>query len=112
MTMTSQVAVARITREMKELEDAIDLVLARKNALVVSFTQARIDLKAPAHCGHVAMLRLASVEKHAISARGDAIRAHENFYHVGVERGDLPEEKPPSGSLDRFMAEPDLSQAA
>ena len=104
MTMSPQVAVARITREMKALEDAIDLVLARKNALVAEFTQARIDLQASAHSGHVAMMRLANVEKFAMSARADAIRAHEDLYQLGRERGDLPMEKPPEGSLQRFEA--------
>jgi len=112
MSMTSQVAVTRITRELKELENLLDLALAKKNGLVATFATARVDLAAPASSGQVAMMRLANVEKALVAARGDTIRAHEDLYRLGVERADVPEVKPPEGSLDRFIAELDLSQAA
>jgi hypothetical protein len=112
MTMTSQVAASRITREIQELEDALDLALARKSAVVASFTQARVDLKAPGNTGQVAMMRLAAVEKYLVAARGDAIRAHEELYQVGCERGDIATDKPPAGSLDRFLMETAEAEAA
>jgi hypothetical protein len=97
---------------MLELEDAIDLALARKNALFASFIQARLDLAAPSNTGHVAMLRLSGVEKQLVGARGDAIRAHEELFRVARERGDIATDKPPAGSLERFIQEDEAAQAA
>lgn len=102
MAMTSQVAAARITRELHEFENAIDLALARKSALMATMVQARVDTAAPGHSGQVAMMRLARAEQALVAARGDLIRAHEDLYKIGQERGDIAI-KPPSGELDRFM---------
>ena len=103
MAMTSQVATARITRELLQFETAIDHALACKSALLATMVRARVDTEAPGHSGQVAMMRLARAEQALIAARGDLIRAHEELYKLGQERGDIADGKPPSGELDRFM---------
>ena len=102
MTMTSEIAVLRIERDLKQLEDAIDAAIAAQGALSVTLAQARIDTSAPAVSGHVAMMRLAKAGQLLIAARGDAIRAHEDLYKVGQERGDIVSAPTPSKALERF----------
>jgi hypothetical protein len=102
MTMTSEVATLRITRDLKQLEDAIDAAIAAQCALGTTLVQARIDTGAPAVSGHVAMMRLAKTGQMLVSARTDAIRTHEELYKVGQERGDFVTEPKPVGALERF----------
>ena len=109
MLMTSQVATTRITRELRDTEDAIDKALACKAALLATMAQARLDTQAPAYSGHVAMMRLAKAEQSLMAARGDLIRAHDDLFKLGQERGDIIDgDKPPAG-LDRFL---EISEAA
>ena len=104
MPMTSQVATARITRELREVEDALDQALARKAALIQTMMQARLDTEAPAHSGQVAIMRLAKAGQALISARGDIIRAHDDLFRLGQERGDIADgDKPEAEALDRFL---------
>jgi hypothetical protein len=102
MTMTSEVATLRIMRELNQLENAIDAAIAAQCTLGVTLAQARIDTETPAVTGHVAMMRLAKAGQMLIAARADAIRAHEELYKVGQERGDLVGAPKPEGSLERF----------
>lgn len=102
MTMTSDVATLRIMRELKQLEDAIDAAIVAQCALGATLAQARIDTDAPAVTGHVAIMRLGKAGQMLIAARADAIRAHEDLYKVGQERGDLVGAPKPNGSLERF----------
>ena len=102
MTMTAEIAALRIERELKQLEDAIDLAISAQCALGVTLTQARIDTSSPAVSGHVAMMRLAKAGQMLVAARSDAIRAHEDLYKVGRERGDLVGGPKPKGALERF----------
>jgi hypothetical protein len=102
MTMTSDVATLRIMRELKQLEDAIDAAIAAQCALGVTLATARIETEVPAVTGHVALMRLGKAGQMLIAARADAIRAHEDLYKVGEERGDFVGGPKPTGSLDRF----------
>lgn len=102
MTMTSEVATLRIMRDLKQFEDAIDAAIAAQCTLGVTLAQARIDTEAPAVTGHVAMMRLAKAGQMLIAARADAIRAHDDLYKVGQERGDLVGAPKPNASLERF----------
>ena len=102
MTMTSQVATLRIERDLKQLENAIDAAIAAQCMLGQTLMQARIDTDAPAISGHVAMMRLAKAGQSLVAARTDAIRAHEDLYKVGVERGDLVTTPKPSSAVERF----------
>lgn len=104
MTMTAEIAVLRIERDLKQLEDAIDAAIAAQCALGATLAQARIDTSAPAVSGHVALMRLAKAGQALVAARTDAIRAHEDLYKVGTERGDIQNGPKPTGSLDRFNA--------
>lgn len=104
MTMTPEVAALRIVRDLKQLEDAIDAAIAAQCTLGATLAQARIDTESPAVTGQVAMMRLAKAGQMLIAARADAIRAHEDLYKVGEERGDLLTSPKPSASLERFEA--------
>lgn len=104
MTMTTEVATLRITRDLKQFEDAIDAAIAAQCSLGQTLIQARMDTESPAISGHVAMMRLAKAGQSLIAARTDAIRAHEDLYKVGVERGDFLTEPKPKSSVERFEA--------
>ncbi|HYD23471.1 MAG TPA: hypothetical protein VEB68_01650 [Croceibacterium sp.] len=104
MAMTSQVAVARISRELREVEDSLDRALANKAALVATIVQARVDTAAPTQSGHIALLRLSKAQQSLLSARADVIRAHEELFRLGQERGDIADgDKPPPEGLVRFL---------
>lgn len=102
MTMTSEVAALRIVRDLKQLENAIDAAIAAQCSLGQTLAQARVDTEAPAISGHIAMMRLMKAGQSLIAARTDAIRAHEDLYKVGVERGDLLVSPKPSSAVERF----------
>lgn len=104
MTMTAEIAVLRIERDLKHLEDTIDAAIAAQCALGATLATARIDTSAPAVSGHVAMMRLAKVGQSLVNARTDVIRAHEDLYKVGTERGDIQGAPKPGGALERFDA--------
>jgi hypothetical protein len=100
--MTSEVATLRIVRDLKQLENAIDAAIAAQCALGATMAQARIDTGAPAVSGHVAMMRLAKAGQVLVAARGDVIRAHEDLYKVGQERGDIMPGPKPASAIERF----------
>ena len=102
MTMTTQVAALRISRELKELEDAIDAAFARQCALGMTIAQARIETDTPAVTGHVALMRLAKAGQALITARAEAIRAHEDLYRIGEERADVLTSPKPKADLESF----------
>lgn len=102
MTMTTQVATLRITRELKQLEDAIDAAIAAQCALGMTLAQARVETDTPAVTGHVALMRLAKAGQALVAARADVIRTHEDLFKVGQERGDLVGTPKPKGALERF----------
>lgn len=104
MTMTPEIAALRIVRDLKQLEDAIDAAIAAQCALGATLAQARIDTESDAVTGHVAMMRLAKAGQMLIAARADAIRAHEDLYKVGEERGGILLSPKPTASLERFEA--------
>lgn len=108
MTMTANVAALRIARDLKQLEDAIDAAIAAQCALGMTLAHARVETETPAVTGHVAFMRLAKAGQALVSARADAIRAHEDLYKVGEERGDVLTSPKPKASLERF----EQSQAA
>ena len=108
MTMTPEVAALRITRDLQMLENSIDAAIAAQCALGQTLAQARIDTKADAVTGHVAMMRLAKAGQMLISARADAIRAHEDLYKVAEEHCSVPVAPKTDAALKRF----DLNTAA
>ncbi len=108
MTMTTQVAALRITRELKQLEDAIDAAYAAQCALGMTLAQARVETDTPAVVGHVALMRLAKAGQALVTARADVIRTHEDLFKIGEERADLLTEPKPKAALERF----EQSQAA
>lgn len=102
MTMTTQIAALRITRELKQLEDAIDVAIAAQCALGMTLAQARVETDTPAVTGHVALMRLAKAGQALVTARADAIRAHEDLYRIGEERADVLTSPKPKGDLESF----------
>ncbi|MBC2669691.1 hypothetical protein ACFOON_12990 [Novosphingobium piscinae] len=102
MTMTTEIATLRIARDLKTLEDAIDAAIAAQCALGATLAQARIDTETPMVSGHVAMMRLAKAGQMLIAARADTIRAHEDLYKVGEERGSVLTSPKPAAALERF----------
>ena len=104
MTMTSEVALLRITRDLKQFEDAIDAAIAAQCKLGQTLMQARMDTETPIVQGHVAVMRLAKAGQMLVSARSEAIRTHEDLYKVGEERGDLLTAPKPNSAVQRFEA--------
>ena len=52
----------------------------------------------------ISAYRLAKAGQMLVSARADAIRAHEELFKVGQERGDLVDQPKPGGAIERFEA--------
>ena len=86
--MTSEIATARIVRDLVKSETEIDSALASSASLLATMAQARVDTDAPLAMGHTAIVRLVRSLNSLSEARGDLVRVHSELLKVGQERGD------------------------
>jgi hypothetical protein len=86
--MTSEIATARIVRDLVKSETEIDCALACSASLLATMAQARLDTDAPLAMGHTAILRLVRSLNSLSEARSDLVRVHSELLKVGQERGD------------------------
>lgn len=89
MAMNTQIAAARIVRELHTSETEIDQALASSASLLATMIQARVDTDAPMATGHTAIMRLVRSLSSLTEARGDIVRVHADLLKVGQERADL-----------------------
>lgn len=89
MTMTSQIAVARITQKLGRTESTLDSLLVEQADLIATIVRAGMDLAASPASTQPTLMRLAKFQQTLIGARADLIRSHHNLLKVGQERGDI-----------------------
>ncbi|MFO1255979.1 MAG: hypothetical protein U1E37_09965 [Sphingomonadaceae bacterium] len=89
MSMTSHVAVARISRELITSETDLDQAIASSAALLASMAKARIDTKTPVGDGQVAMMRLVKGLNSLTDARAEIVRTHGELRKIAEVRGDV-----------------------
>ncbi len=88
MNMTSEVATARIIRDLVRSETEIDNALASSASLLATMAKARLETDAPIATGQAAIIRLVRSLNSLSDARGDLVRVHGELLKVGQERGD------------------------
>jgi hypothetical protein len=88
MNMNSDVATARIIRDLVKSETEIDNALASSASLLATMAKARLETDAPVATGHTAIMRLVRSLNSLTDARGDLVRVHSELLKVGQERGD------------------------
>lgn len=85
MTMTNHVAQVRITREVREAEDALNEALIRQSSLFTSILAVRRDIGLGAFEGHDALLRLTKSQQSLLAAGSDLARTHGRLAELGTE---------------------------
>jgi hypothetical protein len=109
MGMTANVAQARITRELREAEQAVDDALIKQAQLFTSLIAARRDLGMATSYGHETLLRLTKTQESLLSAGGDLARVHGNMIKIGQNvtgdvASDCPEGRPTQPGMRQLNA--------
>ena len=89
MSMTPQIAAARIVRELTTSETDLDQAIASSAALLASMAQARIDTNTALADGQVAMMRLVRGLSSLTEARAEIVRTHGELLKIAETRGDV-----------------------
>ena len=97
MTMTPQVAILRIGRTVRSVEDAMDELIARSGELFAEMARARIATANAAHEGQRPMMRIAAMQKNLVAARSELVRAHSDLSRL-AETMDIPVEGCPENA--------------
>jgi hypothetical protein len=98
MTLSPQIASARISRQLKAAESQSDLALLEFSRLMTEIVQARQSANVESHTGQDALIRLARAQMSVIEGTSDLLRVHDAMYRIGREMGIL-EEKASLGQL-------------
>lgn len=85
MTMTKQVASARLARQVPKAEQAIDEALQATTAVLQTMLSARIEADVPAHTGQLALAKLMQSQQALIAASNDFMRVHRELAVIGKE---------------------------
>jgi len=95
MTMTLPVAQMRISRDIRQAEDALNQALLRHSSLFTSVVTARLETEAGPFAAQEALLRLSRSQQSLLDATGDLARVHGSLLDVQRELGvgdDCPDE--------------------
>lgn len=95
MSMTLNIAAARMSREVPEAEASLDQAMISISALMTTMLQARIDTGVPASTGQAAIARLARAQRSLLTASNDMIRVHSDLskiaqVHAGMDLHECP----------------------
>lgn len=74
--MTAQVAQARITRDLRDAEAALDDALLRQAQLLSTMVHARRETGVGPFVGHEALMRLVKSQQAMLDAGGELARVH------------------------------------
>jgi hypothetical protein len=85
MSMTTQVAAARIQREMQALETALLSAQAAAAQLKATCATARVNQAAPLMLGYEPLRRLTQLEEGLLKLGGETARVHAGLLDVGRE---------------------------
>jgi len=101
MTMNTQVAQMRITRDLHDAEGALDEALIRQARLFATMVSARRESGAAPFMGQDALLRLAKSQQSMLAAGGELARVHGRLSEIAVETNGGNDGCPPvNASLD------------
>lgn len=89
MSMTPQIAAARIVRELSTSETDLDQAIASSAALLATMARARIDTGTAPADGQVAMMRLVRGLTSLTEARAEIVRTHGELRKIADTRGDV-----------------------
>lgn len=97
MTMTFPVANMRVSRDIRQAEQALDEALMRYSTLFNSMVSVRREAGLEPFTGHEALLRLARSQQSLLDSAGDLARVHGALLDIQREMGGVdecpPEEK-------------------
>lgn len=110
MTMTRPVALARISRQLKDAEKKADAALLATSELMSTLLVARDDPELTAHTGQDALTRLVHAQVSILEGSTGIFRAHNAVAKIGVELGIL-EESVPTDPLGQIAVEPNIAAA-
>lgn len=98
MPMNHDTARLRITRELRDAENAINEALLRQSSLFSTLVTARRDTGEGACTGQDALLRLTRSQQSLLSAGGDLARVHRRLLEINREVAGGTDECPPMGA--------------
>ena len=109
MTMTTENARVRISRELLAAETALNDALLKQSELFVSLLTARRETEAAHFEGQDALMRLSRSQQSLHGAGGDLARVHGRLKEINTEKGgpasDCPDDwKAPMKGLDNLAA--------
>ena len=93
--LNNSAAIARISRELNAVEDAIDNAIGREGSLVATLAEVQSALGLPHHAGQEALMHMMAAQQALVKARGEMIRAHAGLLSVAQERMDFSTEDCP-----------------
>lgn len=98
MPMNEDTARLRITREIRDAEDALNEALLRQSSLFSTLVTARRDTGHDAFTGQDALLRLTRSQQSLLSAGGDLARVHRRLLEINRETAGGTDDCPPMGA--------------
>lgn len=104
--ITQNTARLRVSRELAELETAVNAAIAKAGALNATLATARVDCEIPHNVGMPEQLRMAGVVSSLTKSLADVARVHGGLKKIDREMGYPDEECPTVFSL------PDRKRAA
>lgn len=102
----------RITRDLHQVEAALDEALIRQANLLATMVRARRETEVGPFTGQEALLRLAASQRAVLDASGEIARVHGKLLDVGRELGSFIDDCPPAGSLGNDRGTVPLADAA
>ena len=85
--MTTHVAQQRITRDLRNAEDALDEALLRQSQLLSTMIDARRQTGVAPYIGQDALMRLVRSQAAMLNAGGELARVHGRLNDIAVETG-------------------------
>jgi hypothetical protein len=95
MPMNTDIALARISRQVPEAEASLDDALISVSSLITTLVQARKDTGVPAATGQATLARLAKAQLSLVTVGNDVLRAHKDLakiaeVHAGMDLHECP----------------------
>jgi hypothetical protein len=104
--MSTHVACQRITRDLRQAEQALDEALLRQSQLLATMVNARRETGVAPYMGQDALMRLVRSQAAMLNAGGELARVHGRLNDIAVETGLGNDPKPtPAFGLSDSAAE-------
>lgn len=99
MALDMHSATARISRQLRETEQAADTAMLKSAELMATLIRARVESEVVVHTGQSALIRLVKAQQLFVDGSSQVFRVHDEMSKIGQEMGlfDEPNSTPPSG---------------